>query len=620
MSEKKSGKNEYGIEWQRLASRLSPYNVKKGLRYLSHYGWKGFWVKLTERFSPEEIPYGPWIAEHLPTKETLEKQKKRTFSYSPKISILVPLYETPERYFIEMVVCMIEQSYGNWELCLADASKTMSLKKTIEERFANEPRIKYQFLEENKGISENTNQAINMATGDFLGLLDHDDLLTKDALFEVVNALNNAPDAQVLYSDEDKTDETTSEFFRPHMKPDFNPDLLRSNNYICHFFVVEKSLAEQVGGIRSEFDGAQDYDFILRCTEQARKVVHIPRVLYHWRVHKDSTAENPASKMYAFDAGKRAIEEHLKRIGMEGQVLHTKDLGFYRVKYQVKGQPLISILIPNKDQSEVLEQCLQSIQKSIYTNYEILIIENNSVEEKTFAYYKELEKQENIRILYWKEEFNYSAINNFGAKEARGEFLILLNNDVEIISPDWIEEMLSLCQREQVGIVGTKLYYPDDTIQHGGTVIGIGGIAGHVFVNMPRSHSGYMHKASLIQNISAVTAACLMVKKEVYQKVKGFDEGLKVAFNDVDFCLRVREAGYLITYTPYAEAYHHESKSRGTEDSKEKVMRFQEEIEFMRERWIQLLKEGDPYYNKNLTLDKWNYSLRQIRKSNEHGK
>lgn len=613
MSNKNQSKSEYGIEWGRLIRRLSPYNMKKGFKYLSHYGLKGFWVKLNERFQVEEIPYEPWIINHLPSEEELKKQGKVRFQTNPCISVVVPAYETPEKYLTQLIDCMIGQSYENWELCIADASTSNCVEhvvKSYQDR-SQDKRIKYKRLEENAGISENTNQAFEMAEGDFVGLLDHDDLLALDTMYQVAKVIDETSEVDVIYSDEDKISENSQEHFRPHFKPDFNLDLLRSNNYICHFFVVRRLLIEQVGGIRKEFDGAQDYDFIFRCTEKAREIKHIPRVLYHWRVHKNSTAENPASKMYAYDAGKRAIEEHLKRQNVKGIVSHTHNIGFYRVNYPVNGEPLISIIIPNKDNVDILRRCLESINKSTYKNYEIIIVENNSQEENTFSYYKELEKQENVKVVTWENEFNYSAINNFGRTFAQGEYLVLLNNDIEIIEKSWLEEMIGHCQRKEVGIVGAKLYYPDDTVQHAGTVIGIGGIAGHVFIGLPRSHGGYMHKAGLQQDLSAVTAACLMIKSKVYDEVNGLDERLTVAFNDVDFCLRVRQAGYLVVYNPYVEAYHYESKTRGAEDSREKVRRFQSEIEFMRERWIQMLKNGDPYYNPNLTLTKWNYSLKE---------
>ena len=403
------------------------------------------------------------------------------------------------------------------------------------------------------------------------------------------------------------------EHFQPHLKPDFNIDLLRSNNYICHFFVVRRQLVEEVGGFRREFDGAQDYDFIFRCVEKAREVVHVPEILYHWRTHKASTADNPASKMYAFEAGKRAIEAHLERTGVKGTVSHPPDLGFYRVKYPVQGHPLVSIIIPNKDEKETLEKCLESIKKNtLYDNYEIIIVENNSTTDEIFDYYRKISEDPRIHLICWKKEFNYSAINNFGVKNARGEYLLFLNNDVTVITEDWMGEILGVCQRREVGAVGVKLIYPDNTIQHAGCVIGIGGIAGHMFVDMPADRTGYLHKASVLQDMSAVTAACMMMKRSAFDKVGGFTEELAVAFNDVDLCLKTTKAGYLVVYDPYARLYHMESKTRGAENNEVKVRRFQREIEYMRCNWIDILKNGDPNYNKNLSLTKWNYSLRPL--------
>lgn len=601
------------IEWGKLMGKMSPYMIQKGLRYLKHYGVKEFWVRLHERFEPEEVPYGPWYEQYIPTREELEKQRKKKWNYGPKISIIVPAYKTPEAFLRQMMDSLLAQTYANWELCIANASpEDASMEYVLKEYAKKDSRILWKKLEENKGIAENTNEAFAMATGEFAGLLDHDDLLAPNALYEVAKALETEPDIDVLYTDEDKVrGDEVLEHFQPHLKPDFNIDLLRSNNYICHFFVVRKSLLEKTGGFRREYDGAQDYDFIFRCTQAAGKIHHIPEILYHWRTHQSSTADNPESKLYAFEAGKRAIEENLRQNGLIGEVSHTKDYGFYRVKYPVQGEPLVSIIIPNKDAKEDLEKCIRSIlEKSSYTNYEILIVENNSTGEEIFSYYKELSENSRIRLLRWKREFNYSAINNYGAKKAKGDYLLFLNNDTEVISPDWIEEMLGFCQRPDTGIVGARLYFGNNTVQHAGTVIGIGGIAGHMFTDMPRERSGYMHKAAIIQDLSAVTAACMMVKRQVFDEVQGFEEQLSVAFNDVDFCLRVREKQYLVVYDPYVELYHYESKSRGAEDSKEKVRRFQSEIEFMRCRWETLLKKGDPYYNKNLSLVKWNYSLK----------
>ena len=602
------------IQWTKVLKKLSPYTIQKGFRYLKHYGPKEFWIRLHERFEPEEVPYGPWYEVYIPDEETLEKQRKHKFKKTPLISIAVPAYQTPTEFLKQMIDSLIAQTYPNWELCIANASPdNEDMQRVLADYAARDSRVRFCNLKENLGIAENTNQAFAMAKGEFLGLLDHDDLLAPNALYEIVQALQEHPQADTFYTDEDKVTTELDEHFQPHLKPDFNLDLLRSNNYICHFFVVRRSIAEKVGGFRKEFDGAQDYDFIFRCTENSREVVHIPEILYHWRTHKASTADNPASKMYAFEAGKRAIEAHLERNGVKGVVSHTPDLGFYRVQYPVQGEPLVSVIIPNKDEKETLRTCLESLKKNTdYKNFEIIIVENNSTTDEIFRYYKELSKDPQIHLLRWKKEFNYSAINNFGAAHAKGEYLLFLNNDIKTINPDWMTEMLGVCQRPEVGGVGAKLIYPDNTIQHAGCVIGMGGIAGHMFVDMPAERTGYLHKASLLQDMSAVTAACLMMKKEIFEKVGGFTPELAVAFNDVDLCLKVREENALIVYDPYAKLYHMESKTRGAEDSKEKVRRFQTEIEYMRCHWLDILKNGDPYYNKNLSLTKWNYSLKPL--------
>lgn len=612
MSRKQSAGGK--IQWTRMLKKLSPYTIHKGFRYLKYYGPKEFWIRLHERFEPEEVPYGPWYQAYVPDQETLEAQKKHKFDYRPLISIAVPAYQTPVEFLKQMIESLISQTYPEWELCIANASPdNEEMQRVLADYSAKDSRVRFCNLKENLGIAENTNRAFSMAKGEFMGLLDHDDLLAPNALYEIVQALQDHPQADALYTDEDKVTTELDEHFQPHLKPDFNLDLLRSNNYICHFFVVRRSIVEKAGGFRKEFDGAQDYDFIFRCTENAREVLHVPEILYHWRTHKASTADNPASKMYAFEAGKRAIEANLERTETKGVVSHTQDLGFYRVKYPVQGKPLVSVIIPNKDEKETLQTCMEMLNSNTsYQNFEIIIIENNSTTDEIFRYYKELSKDPRIHLLRWGKEFNYSAINNFGVAHAKGEYLLFLNNDIKSINPDWMEELLGVCQRPEVGGVGAKLIYPDNTIQHAGCVVGMGGIAGHMFVDMPADRTGYLHKASLLQDMSAVTAACLMMKKEVFEEAGGFTEELAVAFNDVDLCLKVRKNNHLIVYDPYAKLYHMESKTRGAEDSKEKVRRFQTEIEYMRCHWLDILKNGDPYYNKNLSLTKWNYSLKPI--------
>lgn len=593
-----------------IFKRLTPYNIKKGVRYLKHYGVKGFYARLLERFEEREVEYQEWYEKNKPSEEELARQRKKKWKDPVVISVLVPAYRTPEVFLKQMMESVLLQTYPYLELCIADGSGTDdSVEKVVKEYQKKDPRVRYRRLEKNEGIAGNTNAAIEMASGEYLALFDHDDLLSPNALFEVASAIEKEK-ADVIYTDEDKVTSDLKEHFQPHFKPDFNPDLLCANNYICHLFVVKRSLALKLGGQDSAYDGAQDYDFIFRCTENAEKIVHVAKILYHWRVHQASTADNPSSKLYAFDAGKRAIEAHLARIGAKAEVSHTKDLGFYRVKYQVQGNPLVSIVIPNKDEKETLKKCLESIwQKTSYSNYEIILVENNSTTQEIRDYYKELDGKERVRVVYWDKEFNYSAINNFGISYAKGEYILCLNNDITVISPDWLEELLANCQRPEVGIVGARLYYPDNTIQHAGIVLGMGGCAGSLFVGLARSRGGYLHKAALQQDLSAVTAACFMVKKEVFEKVGGFEEKLAVAFNDVDFCLKVRHAGYLVVYDPYAELYHHESKTRGYENTEAKKRRFQEEIEYMRRHWMPDILR-DPYYNENLSLKASDYSLR----------
>ena len=557
------------------------------------------------------ISYQVWLKKNHVTKSELDKQRAHVFEYNPLISIVIPLYETDPKFFCQLIDSILNQTYQNFEVCFADGSETDKLKAVIEKNYPNESRLRYKKLEKNLLITGNTNAAIEMAQGEYIAFADHDDLLSLNALYEMVYALNQDRAIDVVYKDEDKTNFANNKYFEPHFKPDFSIDLLRSVNYICHFFMAKRELIDEVGYLRDEFNGAQDYDFVLRCCEKAKKIYHVPKALYHWRCHEKSTASNPESKLYAFEAGKRAIEAHYQRVGIDAVVELTPNLGLYRSKFAIKGNPLVSIIIPNKDHTQDLDKCIQSIlNKSTYGNYEIIIIENNSELPDTFEYYKNIEKKDNIRVIYWDKEFNYSAINNFGAKEAKGEYLLLLNNDTEIITENWIEEMLGYCQREDVGIVGARLYYADDTIQHAGVILGFGGIAGHAAIGQDRDELGYMARAMTPQDVSIVTAACMMVDRRVYEEIEGLDERLKVAFNDVDFCMKARAKGYLVVYNPYAELYHYESKSRGMEDTPEKVARFAGEIELFKSKWEEELKKGDPYYNPNLSLKRADYSLR----------
>ncbi len=611
---------------------IDTYHIKNQIKfYIKKYGFfKTIWKCITvgtRKFicilkGERDVnygDYGDWIHGNEVRDWEIKAQTKKKFKNMPKISLIVPMYNTKEKFLKELVDSLIKQTYPNWELCLADGGPEQNLKllKIIDK----DERIQYRFLNENKGISENSNQAIQMATGDYLGLLDHDDTLAKYALYEVVKTINQYPNAEFIYSDEDKIDQNGNRS-DAYFKPEFAPDTLRSQNYICHFSVFKKELMAKLGGFRAEFDGAQDYDIFLRMAEivKPENIKHIPRVLYHWRVHKGSTAmENSNAKKYAFDNGIKALEAHLQRIGLKGRVSNGCINGIYRIDYEVKEEPKVSIIIPNKDGKEMLEVCIHSIlEKTTYSNYEIIIVENNSETTEIFDYYEKLKENKKIKIVkYPQVGFNYSGIVNFGVQNCTGDYVVQLNNDTELITPNWLEIMLGFCEREDVGAVGVKLYYPDETIQHAGIIVGLGGVAGNRFKSIPKSGHGYFAEESMIQNLSAVTAACIMTPKKIYEEVGYMAETLAVAFNDVDFCLKIREKGYLIVYNPYVEFIHYESKSRGEENTPEKIKRFQGEINTFKERWQDFLDKGDPYYNINLSLDTEVYHMKKCRINHE---
>ena len=474
-------------------------------------------------------------------------------------------------------------------------------------------------LGENRGIAGNTNAALALAAGDFVVLCDHDDILPPEALFSFAEAIVKEPETDCLYSDEDKLDMDGGSLFDPHFKPDFNPDLLGSVNYICHLFAVRKSLLDTVGQFDAAYDGAQDYDFIFRVTEKARHIVHVPKVLYHWRCHMNSTASNPESKLYAFEAGARAIRAHYERVYPELKIKEVKkgvDYGIYHTIFELTEEPLVSVIIPNKDHREDLDKAMRSLlEKGTYKNLEFIVVENNSTDPETFAYYEAIQKElPQVKVVSYEGGFNFSKINNFGVHYAKGEYLLFMNNDVELINPDTMRELLGYGMRRDVGAVGCRLLYEDDTIQHAGVVIGFGGIAGHTFIGLHEVQNSYFHRALTAQDYSAVTAACLLTKKELFLSVGGFTEELAVAFNDIDYCLKVRATGKLVVYNPYALLHHYESKSRGLEDTPEKVERFNREVARFMKRWPEILEQGDPYYNPNLTLRKSNFALRDLDK------
>lgn len=552
----------------------------------------------------EYADYDTWIKLMNPTFIELNAQKNEKFAYMPKFSIIVPLFHTKANFLRDMIRSVIRQSYSNWELVLVNASpEDKRLSRDIKSWATIEKRIKVVTLDKNLGIADNTNAGLKAASGDFVAFLDHDDFISEDALYWYVKALNKDSSINILYSDEDKTDEFATHYLYPHFKSDYNPDLLHCNNYMCHFLAVRKSLADFVGGFDSKYDGAQDYDFVLKLTEHTDKVYHCPRVLYHWRCTSQSTAEAQGNKPYFVQAGADALNAHYARLGWKARAEVGKIDGWYTTRYEITQHPFVSVIIPNKDHIEDLDVCLQSFfDRATYDNYEFIVVENNSTKTETFAYYNKIQKEhDNVKVVYWDSIFNYSAINNFGAKYAKGEYIMLLNNDVELISPDIFESMLSYCMRPEVGIVGVKLLYNDHTVQHAGVLVGAGGLADHVFKGLHEDAPGYMGRAVSTQDVSAVTAACLMVKRSVFDEVGGLEESFQVAFNDVDFCLKVRKAGYLIVYDADVRLFHYESKSRGVEDTTERFVRFGSEMAQLNSKWHIITKFVDPYYNSNMS-------------------
>ncbi len=570
----------------------------------------------------------------FPTEEQAAAERGTVFPRMVKISILVPLWNNKREFQTDMLDSVMNQTYENWELCLADGSdKDHAYIGEICSEYAARSggRILYRHLDRNGGIAGNTNACLQMAHGEYIGLLDQDDILHPSVLYEYVKAINEQG-ADYLYCDE-----TTfkggdiNRMLTMHFKPDYAPDNLRANNYICHFSVFARHLLDGNELFRTKFDGSQDHDMILRLTDNAEKIVHVPRLMYYWRSHSGSVASGIDAKPYAAEAAKGAVAEHLKKHGFENfRIESTRAFEtIFRIRYQIIGNPKISIIIPNRDHAEDLRRCIGSIrEKSTYDNYEIVVVENNSSSEEIKAYYSELlgfsyeaaakeqgtvlHGEDNITIVIYKGEFNYSAVNNLGVSLSSGDYVLLLNNDTEVITVNWMEELLMYAQREDVGAAGAKLYYPDRTIQHAGVVIGLGAhrTAGHTHYKQPRQNLGYMGRLCYAQNVTAVTGACLLVKKSLYLQVGGLDEKFAVSLNDVDFCLKLREKGLLNVFTPFAELYHYESVSRGLDDKGEKALRYEKESERFREKWKAALDAGDPYYNPNFSLDRSDYSLK----------
>ncbi len=556
-----------------------------------------------DRFAPVELLVKQ--ASHQPGGEA-----------GPKISIVVPLYNTPLNFLEELLDSVVNQTYRNWELCCVDAGQDTAVGQHVQARAKADPRIRYQKLTENEGIAGNTNHGFELATGDYIALLDHDDILHPCALWYTAQAIVEQG-ADFVYTDEATFEGKVENVVLYHFKPDFMLDNLRSNNYICHLTTFSKVLMEQAGGgERAEYNGSQDYDLFLRLTEKAQKIAHIPHALYYWRSSPNSTASDISAKTYCIDAGIAALKAHYARCGVavDDVTLIPGTPGYYKTDYTMAHPGRVSILIPTCDHIRDLETCVESIYaRTIYPDFEILLIENNSKEEQTFRSYERMRKEhpDTLKVLTWQGKgFNYSALNNFGARYATGEYLLLLNNDTEVITPGWLEEMVMYAQQKRVGCVGAKLLYPDDTIQHAGVGFGIGGVAGHLHKYFPATSDGYMGRLNYVQDVYGDTAACLLIRKEIYDEVHGLDESYAVAFNDVDFCVRVREAGYTNVFTPFAQLYHYESKSRGMEDNPEKQKRFQGEVLRFQARWGDLLAKGDPCTNPNFDIQREDFSLK----------
>ncbi len=569
-------------------------------------------------------PYPNWIREQEPL--TLSELQIRAdfladLTEKPLISIIMPVYNVAPEYLLQAIDSVLQQSYIQWELCIADDASTVpEIKSILIGMQHRDQRIKVLFRETNGHIVAATQSALTLATGDFIGFIDHDDRLAEDALYFVAKSITENPNARLFYSDEDKIDADNARF-APYFKPDYNPDLMLSHNMICHFGVYQRALLEQLGGLREAYRGAQDYDLALRFIQQLepQQIIHIPRILYHWRAIPESTASGNEAKPYALIAAIKAVSDHLCHTGYQPDQFNVSETpfieGMLRVQYQFPSNPpLVSLIIPTKNGYDLLKQCIDSLQnKTDYPNIEILVVDNQSDEQKTIDYLHDLEKKGIIRCIQYPHPFNYSALNNEAVKQAKGTILCFLNNDIEAIQADWLSEMVSHALRPNVGAVGARLWYPDDTLQHGGVVLGLGGVAGHAMKHMPKQEKGANARAVLVQNYSAVTAACLVMKKSVFEKVKGFNTtDLKIAFNDVDLCLRIGELGFNIVWTPHADLYHHESATRGYEDTPEKQQRFSREVDYMMNRWGNILLT-DPAYNINLTHCREDFSLNRTR-------
>lgn len=558
--------------------------------------------------------YSQWIRLYEPPPADYQKFRDKVDGWKdpPLISVIMPVYNTPKTILRSAVESVCSQVYPRWELCIADDASTKShVRKLLEHYSKKDDRIRVVYREKNGHISAASNSALVLATGSHVAFLDHDDMLHPLALYFLAEAIQRCPEVGLIYTDEDKIN-LAGKRFAPYFKCDLNYELLLAHNMITHLACYRRNLLSALGGFRAGFEGAQDYDLALRMIEvlTPEEIVHIPRVLYHWRMISGSTARNSKAKPYAHSAARKAIEEHLRRRGLKAKVSASSDIpGCHRVQFALPDpQPKVNIIIPTRDRADLVKKCVESIRvRTSYLNYEIIIVDNHSTEQETLRLFDRLRKS-NIRILRDDLPFNFSRLNNRAAASVQGSFLCLMNNDIEIITPQWLEEMVSFAALDDVGAVGARLWYPDGSLQHGGVILGIGGIAGHSHRFFRKAQVGHAGRMMLHQSFSAVTAACLVIRKRIFDEMGGFDEKLSVAFNDVDLCLRIRQAGYRNVWTPYAEMVHHESATRGYENTSGKVARFERERKLMQQRWGDLLL-NDPAYSPNLTLNSEDFAM-----------
>jgi len=606
---------------------------KKGWFFLKKNGVSGafrrFFALFRERLSEisrmdNELRYEQWWKSQEMTEKRRKKIKRKVKELNnlPIISVLIPVFNTPPKFLEECFKSVENQIYPNWQLCIVDdastSRQTISVLKRWKKKSEEDPRIVIHRQKEGKHISLTTNGCLESAKGEFVALLDHDDELHPAALYLVAKHLNEKPDIDFIYSDEDKLDKK-SRHCDPYFKPDWSPDLLLSNNYICHLAIIKRSIVEKLGGMRKGFEGAQDYDLFLRVTEITKKIAHIPYILYHWRKIPGSTASFYQAKNYADMKARKALKDALRRRGIRGTVNKGIAKSSFRIRYHMKDSKKVTIIIPFKDKVDILERCIRSIlKKTNYPNYELLLIDNQSKEDKTERYLKKIKQLSQVKVLRYPKPFNFSAINNWAVEQTKAPYILFLNNDTEVIKKGWLVAMMEHIQRKEVGAVGAKLLYPNNKIQHAGVILGIGkykdrpyGIAGHSHKYFPRYGMGYVNWNNFIRNYSAVTAACMLTKRELFEEIGGFDEkNFKVAWNDVDYCLKVRRKGFLIIYTPFAELYHHESVSRGSDDRPETIDRFHKESDKMYEKWEKELSH-DPYYNPNLSKEDESFRIKK---------